>query len=89
MDERQRVRDQAAQRERENRWAAKGRSKVTHPRYGSVVVPHHSNFSAIVNAAEYWGCDWMELLNAQVWRAEPGDGPAVIPKEFCRRSGGN
>ena len=87
--EREEIYQRAREREREQRWNAKGRARVVHPKYGKVIVPHHSNFAAILNAAEDWGCDWMEILDAEVWRAEPGDGPTVIPKEFCRRSGGN
>lgn len=73
----------AIERERENRWNAKGRACVTHPKYGPVVVPHSSNLAALMNAAEYWGCDWSEITGASVMVAKPGDGPAVKPKEFC------
>jgi hypothetical protein len=48
-----------------------------------VVVPHSSNLAALMNAAEYWGCDWSEITGASVMVAKPGDGPAVKPKEFC------
>lgn len=61
----------------------KSRACVTHPKYGSVVVPHSSNLAALMNAAEYWGCDWSEITDASVMVAKPGDGPAVKPKEFC------
>lgn len=60
-------------------------ARVVHPQYGQVVVPHSSNYAAILNAAEYWGCDWMRILDAEVWRAEPGDGPTVKPREFCEK----
>ena len=89
MDERARIHEQATARERENRWCAKGRAKVVHPKYGQVIVPNGSNYAAILNAAEYWGCDWPEVLDAEVWLALPGDGPLVKPKEFCKRIGGN
>ncbi len=71
------------QRERERRWSAQGRAKVVHPSYGSVVVPHYSNYAAVINAAEYWGCDFTEIIRAEVWLAGPEDGPAVaMPKRF-------
>lgn len=54
-------------------WSAKIYSKVTHPKYGSVVVPHRSSFSAITCAAEVWGCDWSEVLDATVTWPDPGD----------------
>lgn len=82
---REATRADSERRSREMRWRASGRARVEHPRFGCVVVPHGSNFAALLNAAEYWGCDWMELRGAQVWAAAPGDGPTVIPKEFCRR----
>lgn len=85
--EREEIYQRAREREREQRWSAKARARVVHPKYGQVIVPHHSNFAAVLNAAEYWGCDWLEVLDAEVWRAEPGDGPTVIPKEFCKRNG--
>lgn len=82
-EEREAIHRRAIERERKNRWNAKGRACVTHPKYGSVVVPHSSNLAALMNAAEYWGCDWSEITGASVMVAKPGDGPAVKPKEFC------
>ena len=58
-------------RARELRWSAKGRARVVHPKYGSIVVPHHSNLAAIQNAAEYWGCDWSGITDAEVWATGP------------------
>lgn len=75
--------ERAKERERERRWNADGRARVVHPKYGQVVVPHSSNYAAILNAAEYWNCDWVQILDAEVWRAGPGDGPTVRPREFC------
>lgn len=73
----------AIQREREQRWSASCLAIVEHPKYGSVVVPHYSNFAAVLNAAEYWNCDWGEIINAGVWLARPEDGPAVaMPERF-------
>lgn len=50
----------AARRARIHRWSVPGRARVTHPAHGSVVVPHCSNLAAILNAAEVWGCNWVE-----------------------------
>lgn len=77
--------NESMKRARETRWNAKGRSRVVHPKYGAVVVPHSSNFTALLNAAEYWGCDWTEIRDAEVWAAGPGDGKMVKPKEFCKQ----
>lgn len=77
----------AAERVREQRWGTPNRARVEHPKFGSVVVPHYSNFAAVLNAAEYWGCDWVEIINTQVWRAGPEDGPAVTMPERYRSTG--
>ena len=77
--ERGRVLAGAAERAREHRWNAPGRSRVVHPAHGTIVVPHSSNLAAIMNAAEVWRCDWAEIMDAQVWAAEPGDVPAKMP----------
>ena len=68
-----------AERSRRERWAAGGVARVVHPHHGSVVVPHHSNYSALLNAAEVWGCDWLEIRDAQVWAA-PGETPVPMPR---------
>ena len=60
------TRTAAARRARIHRWRVPGRSKVVHPAHGAVVVPHASNLCAIMNAAEVWGCDWAEILDAQL-----------------------
>lgn len=87
IDERERAENyrKAREREREHRWNAPNRARVAHPKYGTVVVPHSSNFAAILNAAEYWRCEWTEISDAEVWAATPEDGPAVMPREFCRK----
>ena len=77
--ERYRLLKSAEERERESRWTAPGRARVVHPVYGTVVVPHASNLAAIMNAAEVWRCDWMELKDARVWAAEPGDVAVKMP----------
>ena len=86
-DERERAENyrKAVERSRESRWNAPGRARVVHPKYGAVVVPHQSNLSAMLNAAEYWRCDWLEIRGAEVWAANPEDGPVVRPREFCRQ----
>ena len=66
-------------RNRLSRWAAKGVSRVTHPKYGSVVVPHASSLSAILCAAVVWGRAPMELKGAEVWAAGPGAVPVEMP----------
>ena len=60
----------AAERERELRWKAQTSARVVHPLYGELVVPNRSNFAAILCAAEVWGVDWSEVLNAEVRRIE-------------------
>lgn len=43
------------------------------------------NYSALLNAAEYWGCEWTDIRDAEVWAVS--DGTAVVmPKEFCGRN---
>lgn len=70
---------EAEERARKARWNAKGVVRVSHPAHGTVVVPHSSNYAAILNAAEVWGCDWVTILDAEVWRAEPGEKPVPMP----------
>ena len=76
---------QSARRAREERWRVRGRARVVHPKYGAVVVPNRSNYSALLNAAEYWGCEWTDIRDAEVWAVPPGTA-VVIPKEFCGRN---
>lgn len=85
--ERAELHRQACLRSREERWNAKGRACVVHPERGTVVVPHSSNLAALLNAAEYWGCSWLEIRDAEVWAARPEDGPAVKPREFAQKRG--
>ena len=76
--------EQVKAKARENRWRAPGKSRVEHPKYGSVVVPHSSNLAALENAAEYWGCDLMEIIStARVWACDQSL-RVVRPREFCR-----
>lgn len=86
MDMDLRNNERAKEMARERRWTAPGKSRVEHPKYGSVIVPHCSNLAAIENAAEFWGCDLMEIIStARVWAVEPDEGPVRRPKEFCKR----
>lgn len=55
----------SARRAREERWRVRGRARVVHPKYGAVVVPHRSNYSALLNAAEYWGCEWTDMEGSE------------------------
>ena len=77
--ERFRILSAAKERARQERWNAPARARVVHPAHGTVVVPHSSNLAAILNAAEVWRCDWTEITDARVWRAEPGDVPVKMP----------
>lgn len=70
-------------RSRKQRWEAGGVARVVHPRFGAVVVPHSSNLSALMNAAEVWGCDWMDISDAKVWAA-PGETPVKPPKHIMK-----
>lgn len=57
----------ARKRNRAARWAKKTKATVTHPKYGSVVVPHMSKLGAIECAAEVWGCmPWDITKDAEV-----------------------
>ena len=61
----------SVRRAREERWRVRGRARVVHPKYGAVVVPHRSNYSALLNAAEYWGCEWTDICTCGNRRSEP------------------
>ena len=71
----------AARRARESRWNAKTCARVVHPRFGEVIVPHTSNYAAMLNAAEYWGCDWLEIIDdVKVWAVGPDAVPVKMPR---------
>lgn len=72
----------AAERARIHRWNVPGKSRVTHPAHGSVVVPHVSNLAAVINAAEVWGCDWAEITDAEVWAVDPSEPAAEMPPQY-------
>lgn len=70
------------ERSRRERWEATGKARVSHPAHGTVVVPHGSNLSALLCAAEIWGCDWLEIRDAEVWAAEPSEAAAKMPIHY-------
>ena len=68
---------------RRRSWMARGRAKVSNPRYGSIVVPCASKMGAIQNAAEFWRIEnWLEIRDAEVRAVEPDEGPAYIPRDI-------
>lgn len=70
----------AKERSRRERWRAGGCARVVSQKYGIVVVPHGSNFAALLNAAEVWGCDWTEIRDAEVWAVEKDERAVPIPR---------
>ena len=68
-----------AERARLERWRYPAAARVTHPDHDTVVVPCRSKLSAIMCAAEVWGCNWAKLEGVGVWRAEPRDRVAAMP----------
>ena len=45
------------------------------------IVPHTSNYAAMLNAAEYWGCDWLEIIDdVEVWAVGPDAVPVKMPR---------
>lgn len=76
----------AQKRERVRRWTAPGKCTVTHPKYGTVCVPHASNFAAIENAAEFWHTTPLNIIDASVMAYQDGDGPVRIPSEFSNKN---
>lgn len=77
-DSRAQTRRAAEERSRIHRWQVPGRSRVVHPAHGAVVVPH----TAIMNAAEVWRCDWVTILDAEVWAADPSEPVAEMPIHY-------
>lgn len=61
------------------RWNAPGVSKVIHPAYGEIIVPHCSNLGAIQCAADVWGCDWMAIRGAETLWVPPGTQAVPMP----------
>lgn len=62
------------------RWNAPGRAQVLHPLHGTVIVPCSSPYSALLNAAEIWRCSWLDIRDAEVRAARPGEVPAAMPQ---------
>lgn len=81
-DSRAQTRRAAEERSRIHRWQVPGRSRVVHPAHGAVVVPHTSNLGAIMNAAEVWRCDWVTILDTEVWAADPSEPVAEMPIHY-------
>lgn len=72
-------------RSRRERWSAPGKARVIHQVRGTIVVPCRSPLCALLNAAEVWGCHWIDLRDAKVQAAEPGDVPVKMPVIRKRR----
>ena len=70
---------------RERRWIYPGKATVTHPKYGKVVVPCPSKLAAILNAAEFWKCDELEIFDATVMVWKEGDGPCRRPRDIAEK----
>lgn len=89
--EQERIQNERAEaRARQRRWVAKTRSKVEHPQYGSVIVPHLSKLAAIENAAEFWKCDPLDIIaDAKVSWVSEDEGPVRRPKEFYAKGKGD
>lgn len=69
---------------RRYRWTAASKSRVTHPKYGSVVVPHRSKLCAMENAAEFWRCDVTEIIGLATVEWVEKKTPVRKPMEFCK-----
>lgn len=87
-EEREAIHRRAIERERENRWNAKGRACVTHPKYGSVVVPHSSNLAALMNAAGILGLrlvgDHRRVGHGGKTRRRPGSETERVLQPGCK-----
>lgn len=35
-----------------------------------------------MNAAEVWGCDWVKILDAEVWAVDPSEPVAEMPAHY-------
>ena len=51
----------ASRRRNKELWKAKLQARVSHPKYGEVVVPCYSPLAAVECAAEAWGTTWSEI----------------------------
>lgn len=78
-----RTRLSPAERSRLERWEVKTLARVIHPDHGMVIVPHRSNLSAIMNAAEVWRCSWSSITDAEVLPPEkPTHKGVLLPPVF-------
>ena len=66
------------ERARRERWQASGCARVVSRKYGTVVVPHGSNFAPLLNAAGGWGCDRAEKPEAEGGRGGQGGKPGPL-----------
>jgi len=71
---------EAEERAQVARWESKGQARVTHETHGSIVVPCGSKYAALLCAADYWRCDWLDIRGATVMAAEPGAIPVKPPR---------
>ncbi|MEG2177120.1 MAG: hypothetical protein RRY97_09625 [Oscillibacter sp.] len=81
--------EQANRRERKQRWGVKGKARVSHPLRGEIVVPCASKFAALLCAAEVWRCNWIDIKDAEVWRAGETDQAVAMPPTLYIRRGIN
>lgn len=73
----------ALQKARAQRWCARGKARVTHERFGSVIVPCSSKLTALENAAEFWKCEYSDIsAAARVDLAGADEGPVRRPCEL-------
>lgn len=69
------------------RWSAPSKAKVTHPMWGSVIVPCSSGLAAVQCAAEIWNVDPVQIMDARVEAcdqslpAQPRPGSPEDPKK--------
>ena len=69
------------ERARRERWRAGGCARVVSRKYGTVVVPHGSNFAALLHPAVVAGFDWPEIRGAAVWRAGKEERAVAMPHQ--------
>lgn len=58
--------EQAQLRAYWERWSKTAKARVTHPVFGSVIVPCGSCFASILCAADIWNVPFVSLLDARV-----------------------
>lgn len=71
-------RQAGAERNAGMRWDTENRARVVTDEGTAVIVPHISNYSAILCAAEILKRDPVELMDAAVWMAPSGSEVGVI-----------